>query len=145
MKIKNFFDNLLYTRKGNIIIAIALPILFFSPILIIKIFSTEIRGLSSPCSFYEMTGFNCVGCGGTRCILNLLDFNFLNAIYYNPIFIAGFLLLAVVYIKFVIKILKKNYVPPTYNIRISTAIILPLIVVIFAIVRNFPFYRNFFY
>ena len=43
-------------------------------------------GLSWPrCPFLAITGFPCLTCGATRCAVNLLHGNFLQAFWWNPL------------------------------------------------------------
>ena len=37
-----------------------------------------------PCMIYQLTGYQCPGCGITRMCLSLVEFDFKSAFYYNP-------------------------------------------------------------
>lgn len=51
-------------------------------------------GFYIPCIFHEITGLDCPGCGITRCLFHLINFNFLDAFKVNP--------LVFIYIPFII-------------------------------------------
>ncbi len=77
--------NLLFTRRGNRIFALAavgllliLGLLSFSGLL-------RIEKIAPPCLFHRMTGLNCPGCGGTRAISAMLRLDFAAAFWYNPL------------------------------------------------------------
>jgi hypothetical protein len=40
---------------------------------------------SLPCPFHELTGFPCLTCGGTRCVVSLYNFDIAKAFFYNPL------------------------------------------------------------
>lgn len=44
-----------------------------------------------PCLFHELTGWPCLGCGGTRCARQLTQLNFLEALKFHP----GFFLVVI--------------------------------------------------
>jgi hypothetical protein len=41
-----------------------------------------------PCLFHSLTGIPCPSCGGTRCVLALLDGRLLDAVSFNPLVFA---------------------------------------------------------
>ena len=60
------------------IIAAATLLFFFNP---------EKAVWMPKCPFYLLTGLQCPSCGSTRAVHNLLHFNWLNALRYNPFII----------------------------------------------------------
>lgn len=135
-------SKLLYTRRGNIILAIIIFLIAAISLVMLKFIGMPKLGA---CTFKGITGFNCPGCGGTRFIINLLNFDLASAVYYNPFYALILLTLSGLYIFFISRTFKKNYTPPTYNFSVLTAIIICIIFIGFFIVRNLPFYQNIFY
>lgn len=45
----------------------------------------KVCGIAIPCLFHQVTGWYCPGCGVTRMLLALLQFNFVQAFYANPL------------------------------------------------------------
>ncbi len=43
-------------------------------------------GISVPCLFYELTGWQCAGCGNTRAAMALLRLDFASSFSYNLLF-----------------------------------------------------------
>ncbi len=99
-------------------------------------FINKYTGFGIPCPFHIITGWDCPGCGITRCLFAIFELHFKEAFNYNPLvfiylpFIAGYFLYETylyVYDK-QDKFLKKipNYV----------WIIVLLITIIYGILRN---------
>ena len=68
---KRFFEAI---KKHLIILSVLLAYLIWILITDIKI----------PCLVYELTSFQCPGCGMTRMVLSLLKLDFKSAFSYNP-------------------------------------------------------------
>lgn len=62
-------------KSRTIIDAVAVAAAIFIFFIILKI----------PCPFRLLTGVSCIGCGMTRAYLNALQFNFLEAFYFHPL------------------------------------------------------------
>lgn len=54
-------------------------------ILISYFFINKYTGIGIPCLFYKLTGYQCPGCGITRCLFSIIQFKFKDAFYYNPL------------------------------------------------------------
>jgi hypothetical protein len=87
------------------------------------------------CPFNQITGFLCPGCGLSRMILALIDFNIPLAIYYNaaaffllPFWVAVFISYCYEYIKY-----GKAKMHAWYKIILAASVI---VLVIFGIARN---------
>jgi hypothetical protein len=87
------------------------------------------------CPFNQITGFLCPGCGLSRMILALIDFNIPLAIYYNaaaffllPFWVAVFISYCYEYIKY-----GKVKMHAWYKIILAASVI---VLVIFGIARN---------
>lgn len=94
----------------------------------------------SGCLLNRITGIYCPGCGGTRAVYYLLNFNFLKALSENA-FVVIFILPLGAYMivsEYVNYLLQRKILP---FLRLSQAVIYIFIAlfVLFAILRNIPF------
>ena len=91
--------------------------------------------LSLECVFYKTFSLYCPGCGGTRALSALLEFNIIKSfILYPPILITvGFIL----YIDTlgVISLIKKSYAP-IRSFKGRYTVIIPISIMLFFILRN---------
>ena len=113
-----------------IIVALALVYIFINP--------SEVDFLPK-CPFYLATGFYCAGCGSQRATHQLLHFNILGVLQQNIFYL--FVLLLVAYhltITFINKYFKKNSYNYLYHPKVP--IIFLVIIVLFWVLRNIPFY-----
>ena len=118
-----------------IIIAIPLIIAF----VYYNYYATTGNIWSKQCSFHELTGLQCPGCGGQRSFYHLLHGNILQAFRYNalliiilPFLLYIYFLLAQVYI-----LKNKNYLK-YFNFSGKLGYIFIAVLVIFFILRNIP-------
>ena len=112
---------------------------------LLNVLDFRLVGIMPPCTLNTLFGIRCAGCGGTRCIQALLSGKPLIALFYNPFLVIAIILLAVLFIKFVVCSLKKNYVAPTYSVKPWVAIVIAVVAVGYTIIRNLDFYKHFFY
>lgn len=133
------------TRRGAIIFSVSV----LAGLLAVKLCFPMIVGIMArvipPC-LLNILGLNCPLCGGTHCAAALAMGDLAKAWYYNPYVVLGTVYLAAAYLKVVISCFAKKYRP--VKLLISTIpfgwAVLALTVV-FAVVRNLPFYRAVFY
>jgi len=90
-----------------------------------------------PCIFHEITGFKCPGCGVTRLLFALLNFNFVEAFKINPlVFIyLPFIITYYFYVNYLYVYNKKDKIlikVPNYIWGLVIAI-----TILFGIIRNF--------
>lgn len=99
----------------------------------------EFVSIYPSCIIYEYTGFYCPGCGSQRAAYHFLNFNFLQALNQNILFIFGILLL--IYF-LVIKAFNILYKKKCVNFLEKPFVIYILLgfTIIFWILRNIPFY-----
>ncbi len=93
-------------------------------------------GITIPCLFYQITGFQCPGCGNTRAAMALLRLDFAGAFGYNQLFPLEFGYLAYIYLCALIHYIRFgrfSYQGKHYFIDI----IVMVIVVAWGIIRNF--------
>jgi len=91
------------------------------------------------CPLYVTTGIYCPGCGSQRATHNLLNFNILGVLNQNALYIFGLIVLG--YHRLISGI---NYIfsKTIYNYiyHPKTPIVLLIIIVVFWILRNIPYY-----
>lgn len=85
------------------------------------------------CPWYKHFGIDCAGCGATRMLFSLLEFDFYQAFRFNP-FIFISLLLVLIYLIYVLicKVFKRKYL----KLGFKTAMLFIVCMIIFMILRN---------
>ena len=94
-------------KKQKIAVAVAAP----TAVLLIWIFREQILGLApylGVCTFYELTGIHCPGCGNTRSVRALFNGDILLAVRNNAVLPFLLLLLLCLYIELVADICGKK-------------------------------------
>lgn len=91
------------------------------------------------CPFHSLTGLHCPGCGSQRALHQLLHFNIIKTLQYNPLYILGILVILYnLIINGTNKFLKKEYYNYLYHPK--TPIIIGIIIILFWILRNIDIY-----
>ena len=91
------------------------------------------------CPLYVTTGVYCPGCGSQRATHQLLQFNLIGVLQQNVLYFLGLLVLAYHGIMMLLNsILKKNIYNYIYHPK--TPIIILIIILIYWILRNLPYY-----
>jgi len=91
------------------------------------------------CPLYVTTGIYCPGCGSQRATHQLLQFNLFGVLQQNILYFAGLIIIAYHGIITVLNLyLKKNIYNYLYHPK--TPIIILIIVIIYWILRNIPYY-----
>lgn len=109
-------------KKYLKLIIIELLIIILVIVIFFTVKSNYIYNISSSCFFKDTYNIYCPSCGGTRCIVNLINGNILDAFLYNPfifIIVIYLFLLNIIYIINTIfnkKILKFLYIKPYFII-----------------------------
>lgn len=91
----------------------------------------------APCFIRQHTGINCPGCGGTRAIHSLLQFNIADAMYFNLLLVLSVFYLGLAFCVNIYKVYKHNQF---IQIRSSHCIVFTAFVIIFLIMRNTTIY-----
>jgi hypothetical protein len=91
------------------------------------------------CLFNSITGYYCPGCGSQRAVHSLLHLDFAGVVSQNFLFIPALLLILYHYFHTVLN-RKLNWKLPNILYFKSTPWIIFVIVIIFWILRNLPFY-----
>jgi len=118
-------------KKKVVLISILVFILVI--FLLLDIF--EVIGI--PCPFNEFLHIYCPGCGSTRMIRSLLQFDFYQAFRYNPLLFILLFPIGGVIIGEVIYFIKNRRL---FNISTKIYIILIVLIFVYWILRNIPYF-----
>lgn len=120
-------------KKKNLLIGIEIILLIA---LYMFVNSRYIEKLPA-CWVYDLTGLLCPACGGTRCVIHILEGAWVEAFFSHVVFFIGILYIVIVNIVYIINLnnpkkIIANWIYPKYWYSIIFAIIL----IIYTIVRN---------
>ena len=98
------------------------------------------NNIGIPCIFYKITNLYCPGCGVTRMLVSLLQFDLYQAFRYNCLLFLSIPFVLVLFVDFILKWLKgkKNYI--YFKISTKTWLFLLIVTILFGIIRNIPFF-----
>lgn len=96
------------------------------------------QGHLFPCYFYQITGFYCLGCGGSRAVLALLHGNLIEALRYNAMAILLLPFLGYFLLSLWVEALCNRKVLPRPKLPPWLWICLALAAAVFTIARNLP-------
>lgn len=132
---------LFFTRSGNRFLLLVPLFLLIMAVLFLRF------GLSllPSCLFFESTGLHCPGCGGIRATLSLLHGDLSAAVYYNPLVVLFYLLLALWYLLFAWNALFRRQYRPPFRFRSWQGFTILAVVLVYWVVRNCPFYTAVFF
>ena len=119
-------------NKKSIILSIIL-ILILAIFVLLDIF--EVIGLK--CPFYELLHIYCPGCGTTRMIRSLMHFEFYQAFRYNPLVFGLLFAFSGLIIAEIVYFIRNKKI---FNISTKIYVILLVIILIYWILRNIPFF-----
>ena len=123
MKLKNI---------GLLVLGIGLAILYF-------FVNPSDVNFFPKCPLYVTTGIYCPGCGSQRATHQLLQLNFIGVLQQNVLYFLGILILGYhLIVTGINSFLKKNIYNYIYHPK--TPIILLIIIIIYWILRNIPYY-----
>ena len=97
-----------------------------------------LSGVNVSCSFKEQYGLYCPGCGGTRALDELLQFDFIESFLYNPLVILLIVYAIIVVVSFVSFFVCKNKLKHIKIVLISSVTALIVIGLVF-VIRNYLF------
>lgn len=117
-------------------IATVLPLAIGTAYIVAR--NPHIPGSTYVCPLWAATGLYCPGCGGTRAVYELAHGDVVGALAMNPLFTLSVPLLAVLWVRWVLrgqgKVLKE-WPFPTW-----LAFVIPTVIVGFAVLRNIPMF-----
>ena len=93
---------------------------------------TQFAGLVPRCPLFVCTGMYCPGCGGTRALGHLLEFDLASALHHNPL-----LVLAAPFLAYYFVLGPRSASPPWPRWQVAVLIVG---VVLFTVLRNVPIY-----
>lgn len=116
-------------KKNALLIGILIGYYFFN----------RLTHISIPCFFKLISGFECPGCGITRCLFSILELDFKKAFNYNQLvfIMLPFFTIYYIYKTYMYIVNKKEKIIISDSFRI----LLLIIVIIFGIIRNIPFFK----
>lgn len=129
---KNKILRNIQNHKYLYIICISIAIVSLG--ILLKNNNPENTNIFPPCLVYNLTGIKCAGCGMTRAIHNLLNFEIKKAITLNPLLFVYIIYLIYVVIKYVV--LKRKFEKVSINNYVHSLYIILIITISFMILRN---------
>ncbi len=120
-------------RKREIII-IGLEMMFL--IALYVFINSEYIEILPKCWVYESLGLFCPACGGTRCFINLLKYNWKDAFFSHMVFFIGIGYLIVVNIVYLINLSREKKIMTWIYPRYWYIIIFAILLISYTIIRN---------
>lgn len=118
----------------KVVLIILIEVLF---IILLWLFINSIYvGAIPKCWIYHNTGFLCPSCGGTRCIQNILNGNFAEALKIHPIFFISFCYLTILNIVYLINLNKEEKIFKSIYPKYWYVIVWCIILMLYTIFRN---------
>ncbi|MCL5037758.1 MAG: DUF2752 domain-containing protein [Chloroflexi bacterium] len=118
--------------------ALALGFVIFSVVFLFH-FDPAIWNFYPPCPFHILTGLHCPGCGSLRAIYQLLHCNLRSAFGLNPLMVLSLPFLGYALVSWILAVLRKRPLP-TFFVPSSWIWLILIIILMFWILRNLPFY-----
>lgn len=110
--------------------------ILFLVLIIFIIVKTNLIYIMPNCLINTYLGILCPSCGGTRCVINLIQGNFMQSFLYHPIFFITIIYLMLINILYIINVFKKKEVLTFLYPKTKFWIIFIIILLIFTIIRN---------
>lgn len=110
--------------------------ILFLVLIIFIIVKTNLIYIMPNCLINTYLGILCPSCGGTRCVINLIQGNFMQSFLYHPIFFITIIYLMLINIIYIINVFKKKEVLTFLYPKTKFWIIFIIILLIFTIIRN---------
>lgn len=127
------FKSLTFEKQVYVLGLLLIPFLIIGIIIFPYIFNF-MKDIHFKCAIYEITGWYCPGCGGTRAINYLLHGNIIKSFIYHPIVVSSIIMYLIYMISHTIAIFKKDY--KGIEIQIWHSLLLLGIVILNFIIKN---------
>lgn len=105
-------------------------------LIIFIIIKANLIYLLPSCLINKTFGILCPSCGGTRCIINLLQGNFLESFNYHPIFFVTAIYLMVINVIYIVNAFRKREILTFLYPKVKFWIVFIVILLIYTVVRN---------
>lgn len=123
-----------FSRKKAVIILLVSHIALLSVCLIYKLIFDVTAGEAFSCKFFSAFGVRCMGCGGSRSLMALLEFNLIKSfLLYPPILISCVFILDVDIRA--IKAVYLNTAAPIKRFKAAWTVVIPASIVLTFLVR----------
>ncbi len=119
-------------KKSILIIGIEIICLLF----LYGFINSSYLELVPKCWVYQITGFLCPACGGTKCVIFLLKGNLIEAFFSHILFFIGIVYLLVVNVIYIINLNRKKKMAKILYPKTLYGIIFVVLLIIYTIVRN---------
>ena len=126
----------MFFKKPAIIIAV---LVLISLVVLYSQFSPTNYSFFPQCPFYELTGFNCPGCGSQRALHAILHGDLAAAVNYNLLFVVSLPFIAAYFGLKLLSIIKGGGMNLYLFDNPKVQMLAVLFVLIFWFVRNLPF------
>ncbi len=135
-------NTLFFTRVGNRVLLLLLLSITIGVVSYVAVYGADF----GPCYIRKTTGLNCISCGATRSTLAMFRQDFGTAFYYNPFLflLYGALIAWFGFIAFNAFRKPERYRHPLQIPPVVLFVFLS-VAVAFAVLRNLPFFRFYFY
>ena len=121
-------------NKKNKYLYSLLIVIIIIILIILKYNNPENVSIFPPCLFYKLTGIKCAGCGITRAMHNLLNFEFEKALLLNPLIYVYIFYFIYVVAKYII--LKQKLKKVTIDNYTYSLYVILIVTILFMILRN---------
>ncbi|MCI8360935.1 MAG: DUF2752 domain-containing protein [Clostridiales bacterium] len=139
-------SRLLFTQKGNRILAVTAWIVLALLAGMVWLFDLRLTGSLWQCPFRRYMGLDCIGCGSTRALDALLRFQPVEAFRYNPFFCLGLVAGGLWLLCFTRNAFSKKYRPPFSHMPpVWSLYVIGGLLLLFMLIRNLTFYQQWFY
>lgn len=88
------------------------------------------------CWIYQTTGLLCPACGGTRCVVNLVKGNSIEAFFSHIVFFIGIAYLLIINMIYIINLNREKKILTWLYPKYWYSIIFTIILIIYTIIRN---------
>lgn len=109
-------------------IAITLILIALSIVVLYKSF-----GLGFKCPFHYIFNIECPGCGGSRMLISMLEFDFYQAFRWNPFMFVTLPIITIIVIIEAMKYIKSGKISTSFNIIMAVYVIA---IIIYGVARN---------
>ena len=119
-------------KKSIIIITIEVVLIIF----LYMFTNSQYIEIIPKCWVYEQIGLLCPACGGTRCVINILKGNFIEAFFSHMVFFATITYLMTFNVIYLINLNKQKKIARWLYPKYWYTIIFAILLILYTIIRN---------